>query len=360
MADALNELRLPPRSRQILTAVIEAYIESGEPVASQAIAARQGNRDGLSSATIRNVMVELAEQGLLEQPHTSAGRIPTARAFRYYAQHGMGATPVLTDESRIRIEDDLAGIQSPHDFLERTSRVLAALSSGVGVAMRTATEDDTLEHIHFQKLATGQVMAVVVMRSGLVRDRVLALERELSNVDLETSARFLNDHYRGFTLENIRLELAKTLDHERAEYDRILQSLRQIAQTGVFLTPAMQPEIFIDGVANLVVSETDREQMRQMLVALEEKQRLVTLLHAYVDARTETVRVVVGLEDSVPGMQNMVLIATPARVAGESVGALAVIAPTRMRYDHTIGAVQYTAQLFEKLLQPSGPSDPLM
>ena len=239
MADALNELRLPPRSRQILTAVIEAYIESGEPVASQAIAARQGNRDGLSSATIRNVMVELAEQGLLEQPHTSAGRIPTARAFRYYAQHGMGATPVLTDESRIRIEDDLAGIQSPHDFLERTSRVLAALSSGVGVAMRTATEDDTLEHIHFQKLATGQVMAVVVMRSGLVRDRVLALERELSNVDLETSARFLNDHYRGFTLENIRLELAKTLDHERAEYDRILQSLRQIAQTGVFLTPAM-------------------------------------------------------------------------------------------------------------------------
>jgi heat-inducible transcriptional repressor len=360
MADALNELRLPPRSRQILTAVIEAYIESGEPVASQAIAARQGNRDGLSSATIRNVMVELAEQGLLEQPHTSAGRVPTARAFRYYAQQTMGGAPVLTDESRIRIEDDLAGIQSPHEFLERTSRVLAALSSGVGVAMRTATEDDTLEHIHFQKLATGQVMAVVVMRSGLVRDRVLALERELSNVDLETSARYLNEHYRGFTLENIRQELNRTLDHERAEYDRILQSLRQIAQTGVFLTPAMQPDVFIDGVANLVVSETDREQMRQMLVALEEKQRLVTLLHAYVDARTETVRVVVGLEDTVPGMQNMVLIATPARVAGESVGALAVIAPTRMRYDHTIGAVRYTAQLFEKLLQPPGPSEPLM
>jgi heat-inducible transcriptional repressor len=122
----------------------------------------------------------------------------------------------------------------------------------------------------------------------------------------------------------------------------------------------MQPDVFIDGVANLVVSETDREQMRQMLLALEEKQRLVTLLHAYVDARTETVRVVVGLEDTVPGMQNMVLIATPARVAGESVGALAVIAPTRMRYDHTIGAVRYTAQLFEKLLQPPGPSEPLM
>ena len=128
MADALNELRLPPRSRQILTAVIEAYIESGEPVASQAIAARQGNRDGLSSATIRNVMVELAEQGLLEQPHTSAGRIPTARAFRYYAQHGMGATPVLTDESRIRIEDDLAVTASGCENLTRDA--FAGLQNG--------------------------------------------------------------------------------------------------------------------------------------------------------------------------------------------------------------------------------------
>jgi heat-inducible transcriptional repressor len=360
MTEASNELRLPPRSRQILTAVIEAYIESGEPVASQTIAQRQGQRDGLSSATIRNVMVELADQGLLEQPHTSAGRVPTARAFRYYAQQSMGAAPVLTVESRARIEDDLAGIQSPHEFLERTSRVLAALSSGVGVAMRTSTEDDALEHVHFQKLAAGQVLAVVVMRSGVIRDRILALERDLSAVDLETSARYLNENFRGHTLEKIRQELAHRLEQERSEYDRLMQSLRQIAQTGVFQSPAMQPEIFIDGVANLVVSETDRERMRQMLVALEEKERLVTLLHAYVDARTETVRVVVGLEESMPEMRNMVLVATPARVGGESVGALAVIGPTRMRYDHTIGAVRYAAQLFEKLLQPPGPQDPLM
>jgi len=203
-------------------------------------------------------------------------------------------------------------------------------------------------------------MAIVVMRSGLVRDRMLSLERELSMLDLETSARYLNDHFRGSTLEHMRQALARTLEQERAEYDRLLQSLRQIAQTGVFHAPAMQPEVFIDGIANLIVSETDRDRMRQMLAALEEKQRLVTLLSAYVDARTETVRVVVGLEDAVPGMKNMVLIATPARVGGESVGALAVIAPTRMRYDHTIGAVQYAAQLFEKLLQPPGPSDPLM
>jgi heat-inducible transcriptional repressor len=358
MAEPVLEFRLPPRSRQILTAVIESYIESGEPVGSHTIAARQGNRDGLSAATIRNVMAELAEQGLLEQPHTSAGRIPTARAFRYYAQQSMGGTAVLTGESRARLDDDLAGIQSPNEFLERTTRILAALSSGVGVAMRTPAEDDAMEHVHFQKLASGQVLAIMVMRSGTVRDRVLALDRDLTPLDLETSARYLNDNFRGFTLERARAELARRLESERSEYDRLMQSLRQISQAGVFRSVPVSPEVFIEGVSNLVVSETDRERLRQLLAALEEKQRLVTLLNAYVNSQSETVQIVVGLEDAHPEMRNLVLIATPARVAGESVGALAVIGSTRMRYDHTIGAVQYAAQLFERLLQPPGDVHP--
>src|SRR5580700_9894783 len=190
------ELRLPPRSRQILTAVIETYIETGEPVGSQTIAALHGNRDGLSSATIRNVMAELADQGLLEQPHTSAGRIPTARAFRYYAQRSLGGTPVLSGESKQRLEEDLSGIQSPHEFLERSSRALAALSNGVGVAMRGSAEADLLEHVHFQKLPSGQVLAVMVMASGVIRDRLLALERDLSVIDLETAANYLNENFR--------------------------------------------------------------------------------------------------------------------------------------------------------------------
>jgi heat-inducible transcriptional repressor len=354
MADTVIEFRLPPRSRQILTAVIESYIETGEPVGSHTIAARQGNRDGLSAATIRNVMAELAEQGLLEQPHTSAGRIPSARAFRYYAQQTMGTTAVLTGESRARIEDDLAGIQSPNEFLERTTRVLASLSSGVGVAMRAPAEEDALEHVHFQKLASGQVMAVMVMRSGTVRDRLLSLDRELTPLDLETSARYLNDNFRGFTLERVRQELAIRLEHERSEYDRLMRSLRQISQTGVFRSVPTVPDVFIEGVSNLVMSETDSSRLRQLLAALEEKQRLVALLNAYVDAQSETVQIIVGLEDTLPEMKNLVLIATPTRVAGENVGTLAVIGSTRIRYENTIGAVQYAAQLFEKLLQPPG------
>jgi heat-inducible transcriptional repressor len=354
MSETILEFRLAPRSRQILTDVIEQYIETGEPVGSNTIASLHGNRDGLSAATIRNVMAELADQGLLDQPHTSAGRVPTAKAFRYYAKQSAGAPSVLTGETRARLEDDLAGIQSPTEFLERTSRVLASLSSGVGLAMRNSTEDDPLEHVHFQKLPTGQVLAVMVMRSGAVRDRLLAMERDLTSIDLETSARYLNDNFRGFTLDRIREELHRRLEDERTEYDRLMQSLRQISQSGAFRSIPTMPELFIEGVANLVVSETDRDRLRQLLAALEEKQRLVTLLNAYVNAQSETLQIIVGLGDTVPEMNNLVLVATPARVGGDNVGALAVIGSTRMRYDHTIGAVRYAAQLFEKLLQPPG------
>jgi len=354
MPESTVELRLPPRSRQILTAVIESYIETGEPVGSQTLAALQGNRDGLSPATIRNVMAELSDQGLLEQPHTSAGRIPTARAFRYYAQCSLGGAPVLSGASKLRLEEDLGGVQSPHEFLQRSSRALAALSNGVGVAMRNSAEDDLLEHVHFQKLPNGQVLAVMVMASGVIRDRVLSLERDLSMIDLETAANYLNKNFRRRPLEQIRQELEHRLQNERSEYDRLAQSLRQISQTGVFHSPPAQPEVFMEGVANLVINETDRERLRQLLAALEEKQRLIALLNAYVNAETETVRVVVGLEDALPGMRNLVLVATPARVGGENIGALAVIGPTRMRYDNTISAVSYAARLFERLLQPQG------
>jgi heat-inducible transcriptional repressor len=353
------DVRLSPRSRQVLTAIIEAYIESGEPVASQAVAQRQGQRDGLSAASVRNTMAELAEAGLLDQPHTSAGRVPTAKAFRFYTQQVMNHTRVLGDENRARIEDELAGIQSPQEFLEKTSHVLAALSSGVGVAMRGPGEDAALEHVHFQRLAAKRVLAVVVMRSGEVRDRVLVLEGDLGTPELEASARYLVENFRGQTLERVRQDLAWRLEAERGEYDRLRQSLEQIALAGAFAPAAMNSaDIFVDGVANLVVGESDRERLREMLSALQEKQRVVALLNAYVDASAETVRVIVGLEDAAPEMRNLVLVAAPARLAGESVGTLAVIGSTRMQYEQTIGTVQYVAQLFERLLERAKDDEP--
>ncbi len=350
--------QLSERSRQVLAAVVETYIRSGEPVASSAVAAMLGNREGMSSATLRNVMAELSDLGLLEQPHTSSGRVPTARAFRLHALEAMHTPAAASTGLREQMDGTLANIDSPQQFLERTSHLLAGLTSGMAVAMRAAGEDAALEHIHFTRLGEGRVLAIVVMRSGLVRDRLLRLERDLKPLELETAERYLNDNFRGETLDHIRAEIARRLEAERSEFDRLMVALRELQLGTVFEAPRSNAEIFVDGVANLVAAETDRTRLRHLLSALEEKQRLVELLNAYTGSTAESVRVVVGLGDAVPEMEHLVLVAAPARLGAESVGTVAVIGSTRMQYGQTIGAVSYAAQLYERLIKANaaGPA----
>jgi heat-inducible transcriptional repressor len=350
-----SDLRLSPRERLVLTTMIETYIATGEPVASQAIARQFANKDGMSPATIRNVMAALGDAGLLDQPHTSAGRIPTARAFRFYVEQLSGASrqAPLTQARRDQIDTSFSGISTSQQFLERTSHVLALISSGVGVALAATQESHALEHIHFSRLTAGRILAVMVTVGGVVLDRVLLLDRDLPSSELEASARFLNENFHGWPMERIRVELARRLESERSEYDRLMRSIEELYRKGALAgESSASPAIFIEGVANLLSSELDRERLRLMLTALEAREQLIELLNAYVDARQQTVRVVVGLEDSIPEMSNFVLIGAPARFGSENVGTVAVIGPTRIRYQETMNAVSYIAQLSDRLFQP--------
>jgi heat-inducible transcriptional repressor len=349
-----SDLRISPRDRLVLNAIIELYIATGEPVASQTVARQLDNKDGMSSATIRNVMASLGDAGLLEQPHTSAGRCPTAKAFRLYVEQLHGntkLTPIaLTQERRDQIEDSFAGVSSRQQFLERTSHVLALISSGVGVAMEAQAETYGLDHIHFSRISTGRVLAVVVTRSGFVLDRVLALDRDLSLAELESAAAFLNQNFRGWSIERIRAELARRLEQERNEYDRLMRSIEELCRKGALEQDTAVQSVFIVGVANLVAGEADGEQLRRLLSALETKQRLIELLDAYVDGRQQSVRVVVGLEETIPEMRNLVLIGAPARWGTQSLGTVAVIGSTRIPYQETINAVSFIAQLSDRIL----------
>jgi heat-inducible transcriptional repressor len=361
---SMAELRVSPRERLVLTAIIEQYIATGEPVASQAVAQAFADREGLSSATVRNVMATLGEAGLLEQAHTSAGRVPTAAAFRYYVEQitqagrltssAMGAVPLgtghLSDARREQIEDSFTGVTSSHEYLERTSHVLALISSGLGVALAGATAGQVLEHIHFSRLSTGRVLAVLVTQTGAVQDRVLTLDRELTHRELETAARYLNDNFRGWPIDRIRAEVARRVDVEREAYQQMLASVEELCRKGALAITETRTAIFVDGMANLITADLDRERLRQMLLALEAKQRLVELLNAYVDGRQQEVRVVVGLDEASPAMQDLVLIGAPARLGGTNVGTVAVIAPTRIQYQEMIQAVRYISRLSERLL----------
>ena len=349
-----QNIELTTRQRQILTTIVDSFIATGEPVSSGAIARLFTVEAAcMSPATVRSEMAALAEAGLLEQPHTSAGRVPSAHAFRIYVEGLRSAQAALPSPSRAEvqghIDSSFAGLAGSQALLARTSHVLAVLSSGVGVAIGAAAVDDSLEHVHFSRLAAKTVLAVLVTRGGTVRDRVLTMERDLSSLELETAARFLNEDFRGWNLERVRTELARRLEHERSEYQRLVEAARNLWDGAVPATGSQQQTIYVEGVANLVGLPEGRTRLREMLAALEAKQRLVELLNAYIGSRQESVRVVFDLDEQAPEMAGLVLIAASARVGGDSRGAVGVIGPQRMNYEKAMNAVGYVAQVFERL-----------
>ncbi|MDE1156138.1 MAG: heat-inducible transcriptional repressor HrcA [Acidobacteriaceae bacterium] len=349
-----NAGTLTARQREVLVAIVEDYIATGEPVSSGAVARSSRIASGAASpATIRNEMAALVEAGLLEQPHTSAGRVPSAAAFRLYVEAlngGIAARlPGLSRaELESRIDLGFAGVAGGQALLERTSQVLAMLSSGVGVAMGVAPATDLLEHVHFSRLTQNRVLAVLVTRGGMVRDRMLALERDLSSLELEMASNFLNEHFHGWSLDAVRLELARMVERERSDYQRMLSAAHELWAHA--LPAKVMQAVFVEGVANLVGEGEDRGHLRAVLAALEAKERLVDLLNAYVDAQQETVRVVFDLERTAPEMAGLVLVAAPARVAGDSLATVGVIGPKRMHYESTMNAVGYIAGLFDRVL----------
>jgi heat-inducible transcriptional repressor len=336
------------REREILTAIVETFIATGEPVGSRTLA--RASREGLSAATIRNVMADLADAGFLDQPHTSAGRIPSTEAYRYYVEQLSGETR-LSHENESIIQDTLAGVTDVQEFMERTSHVLSLISRSVGVTVASSGPRNALEHVYFSRLGDQKVLAVVVTRSGVVRDRVLRLD--LPQAELDLAARYINENFRGWMMEDMRAEIARRLEKERSEYDRLMGSIAQLYQQGALTTSEAPEAVFVEGAANLVTGEQDQQRLQDMLRTLEEKEKVVKLLGAYLDTKQEAVRVVIGLDQTMPSMRNFVLIGAPARVGGEVMGSLAVIGPTRLDYQHTMSAVSYIARLFDKLLNES-------
>src|SRR5712664_2893175 len=238
------------REREILTAVVETFIATGEPVGSRTLA--RANREGLSPATIRNVMADLSDAGLLEQPHTSAGRVPTTEAYRYYVEQLTGKAR-LSDEDENIIQGSLHGIADVQEFMERTSHVLSLISHNVGVAVAIGGPKNALEHVYFSRLGDQKVLAVLVTRSGLVRDRILRLD--ISQADLDVAARYINENFRGWTMESMRSELARRIEQERSEYDRLMNSIEQLFKQGALAGEQGADVVFVEGAANLVTGD---------------------------------------------------------------------------------------------------------
>jgi heat-inducible transcriptional repressor len=336
------------RNRQILADLVRTYIETGEPVSSRAISKRF--EESLSTATIRNIMADLEDGGYLYQPHTSAGRVPTAAAYRFFAQE-IASQATLTVEDRNWINREMSGANSAAEITERAGHVLAEVSRGVGIIVSPPLRRAVLEHARMWLLPDGRVVVVLISPGGNTRDKVLRPGRTFTQAELDATADFLNRNYSGWTLDAIRGDLLQKLATERERYETLAQSALTLCAPSILSENSTQ-QIYVEGAAQFVGTPefADQSHLRELLAAIEEKNRLVSVLNACIET-PEPVFVQIGIKEISQAGHNLALISAPYSGQDQIQGSLGVLGPTRIDYERAMTAVAYVAQLFSEALQ---------
>jgi heat-inducible transcriptional repressor len=348
------------RGQSILTAIINEHFVTGEPVGSKTIAEKFANASGLSPASIRTAMGELEDLGLLEQPHTSAGRVPTNKGYRFYVDNLLGVLSISNDDL-YRIGDEFGLnaselVEAPDRLMERTSQLLSALSNNVGIVVSPSLANDRLQHIEFVNLSENRILVVLVSAPNIVHNRIIRLNMTLSKEELERTANYLNAEFAGKSLAEIRAEILRLMHEEKTMFDRLLQTAVILCSQSIEGEENSFGELYIDGASNILTKRdfADLERLRELLTMIGEKSRLLEILNECIARDTDRageVQVMIGSENRTPSLQNCTLISAPYRVGGGSaVGTLTVLGPTRIEYARMISIVSYVARVLEKVM----------
>jgi heat-inducible transcriptional repressor len=338
------------RNKQVLTDVVRAYVESGEPVSSRAVA--RAHAEPLSPATIRNVMADLEAGGYLYQPHTSAGRVPTASAYRFFAQQVL-ERGTLGEEDRKWIRSELDAATTPEDVAERAGQVLAAMSRGLGIIVMPPLSRSVLEHIRFFLLPDGRVVVVLISSGGTTREKIMRPEHGFTQPELDRTVNYLNRHYSGWTLEAIRADLLSKLASERERYGVLVAGALELCDPAMFDSDPSR-QVFVEGTAQFASTPelAGTEPLRELLTAIEEKRKLVTLLNGCIET-PEPVHIQIGVKEISAAGEHLSLITAPYSVRDQGQGSLGVLGPMRMQYERAITAVAYVAQIFNESMNRS-------
>lgn len=344
----MTESGLTTRTVEVLHSIVQSYIETGEPVASRTIA--QKRKDHLSPATIRNIMADLADMGYLAQPHTSAGRVPTAKAFRHYALSVSQRRSGSADLARLR--EELIEHPGVEERTERTTHILTELTRNVGIVAAIPAASQTLERVELVWLPDRRVLMVVVTGDGMIRNQLAQLKVPVTPAELESIRNYLNIEFSGWTMTAIRQELDRRLAEERAACDTLLTRLSMLYKQGL-LEMGMTPLVFLDGTSNLLGIDVHltAEKLRELFQALEEKQRLIEMLDQFLSGRTDELQVHVGLGDAHPALSQFSMIGIRLSAAGGVETRLAVLGPMRMNYPRVVSTVSLVSHLLRSLPQ---------
>ncbi len=329
---------LDDRAKLLLKALVERYIADGQPVGSRTLSRASGLE--LSPATIRNVMSDLEELGLIASPHTSAGRIPTARGYRLFVD-------TMLTAQREHLEAPSLAADLPQKVISNAAHLLSSLSQFVGVVM-APRRTSVFRHMEFLRLSERRLLVIIVAPDGDVQNRVIFTGIDYTQSQLIEAANFLNAHYSGLSIEQVRLKLQTEVESLRGEIAALMQAA--VAASSDALAQN-QGEVVISGERNLLaVSDfsSDMSHLRRAFELFEQKTQLMRLLDS--SSQAEGVRIFIGGESTIVPIEELSIVSAPYEVDGLVVGTLGVIGPTRMPYDRMIQIVDITSKLVSNAL----------
>jgi len=329
--------------------IIRSYVTSGEPIGSRTLAKAMDWK--LSPATIRNIMSDLEEEGYLSQPHTSAGRIPSQKGYRFYVDN-------LADSGKLSKSDEryvsrmLSESETPEDVMSRACVVLSTISKNVGIVVAPPMAATVLKHIEFVDLSDGKILVIFVSTAGLLQRKLIRVSETYTQEELDKAGRYLVEKFSGKTLTEIRSELLRRMQAERALYDRML-SLLDMWRESLDQETVVLDSVYLQGTANIINQPefADVERMRTLFQMFEEKGRLLKILNECISSSsTEGVNIVIGSELGVPNMRDFTLITSSYASTDHTTGVLGIIGPTRMQYERGISIVGYLGRLIGEII----------
>jgi len=339
---------LDDRSREVLKALIQLHIVTGEPVGSESLSRVLSLP--LSPATLRNTMADLERQGYLDHPHPSAGRLPTDEGYRFYVDSLMSQSPLPPrDAAAIRSELNPRDAASSDRVMQNASHLLSRLSRHVGFVLAPEMERASFRHIDLVRLPHPRILVVMVSLRGLVTNKVIEVTEEMSPEDLQRCANYLNAHFAGMALAAIRGRLLHLMGEEKALYDTLIRRVVSIGERA-FATDAEADSVYLDGTANILDQPEfeDIARMRSLFKTFEEKSRLVKILNACLSG--DGVRIIIGHENPDPDLRDMALVTARYPLDGDPGFGLGVMGSTRMEYAHVIALVDHVGRAVAQAL----------
>jgi len=347
MTDELSE-----RSRNVLKTLIREYVRVGKPVGSRCLSKMYSEK--LSPATLRNVMSDLEDAGFLSHPHTSAGRIPTQRGYQFYVRSLLDARR-LSDQEVGEIKRSLEEESGLSDLMNKTSKLLSAYSNSIGIVLSPPISRVVMKHIEFIRFADRRVLVVLVDTAGLVQHRLIRVEEQLPQSELEQAGRYLVENFKGSNLMEIRSGLLRLMKEERTLYNQLMRNVILLGSAAVVApneNEKEESEVYLEGTSRVIgrLEDSDLDKLISLLQTFEEKNRLVKIITECLRADRNVPTVTVGLEEHIPGMRNWSLITSSYDYDRNTKGSLAVLGPSRMEYGRAIGLVDCVAGLFGEIL----------